>query len=193
MELNKCLGCMEDFLGYPCPNCGFDPEQVQKNTFALPLQTILYGKYLVGKVLGQGGFGITYIGWDIALERKVAIKEYYPSGQVSRSPGTKVLTWYTSEQAQQALQNGMEMFLKEARKMVKVDGLPHIVRVLDLFRENDTAYIVMDFVAGETLSVRLKKNRSDALELRKRNIYSDNDNNGKSTQSRFDPPGSQPG
>ena len=157
MELNKCLGCMEDFRGYPCPKCSYDPQKETGREYALPLQTILAGKYLIGRVLGQGGFGITYIGWDIALERKVAIKEYYPSGQVSRSPGTKVLTWYTSEQAQQAFQNGMEMFLKEARKMVKVDGLPHIVRVLDLFRENDTAYIVMDFVEGETLSVRLKK------------------------------------
>ena len=148
---------MEDFLGYPCPNCGFDPEQVQKNTFALPLQTILYGKYLVGKVLGQGGFGITYIGWDIALERKVAIKEYFPSGQVSRNPGTRDLTWYTSEQSQQARQDGMQMFLKEARKMSKVDDIPNVVRVRDLFQENGTAYIVMDFVEGETLKARLQR------------------------------------
>ena len=125
--------------------------------YALPLQTILYGKYLVGKVLGQGGFGITYIGWDIALERKVAIKEYYPSGQVSRSPGTRNLTWYTTEAAEQAHRDGIQMFLKEARKMSRVDNIPGVVRVRDLFRENDTAYIVMDFVEGETLKARLKR------------------------------------
>ena len=157
MELNKCLGCMEDFQGYPCPNCGFDPGQGQKNTFSLPPQTILYGKYLVGRVLGQGGFGITYIGWDIALARKVAIKEYYPSGQVSRVPGTRSLIWSESDSAVAARQDGLEMFLKEARKMARVDDIPGVVRVRDLFRENDTAYIVMDFVEGETLKARLTR------------------------------------
>ena len=157
MELSKCLGCMEDFRGYPCPGCGFDPEKDKHMEYALPLQTILYGKYLVGKVLGQGGFGITYIGWDIALERKVAIKEYYPSGQVSRSPGTRNLTWYTTEAAEQAHRDGIQMFLKEARKMSKVDGIPGVVRVLDLFQENGTAYIVMEFIEGVTLKAKLQQ------------------------------------
>ena len=157
MELSKCAGCMEAFRGYPCPDCGYDPQKSGQAEYALPVETILAGKYLVGRVLGQGGFGITYIGWDLALERKVAIKEYYPSGQVSRQPGTRQLTWYTGENARAAQQSGMEMFLKEARKMVRVDAISGVVRVLDLFRENETAYIVMDFVEGETLKNRLKK------------------------------------
>ena len=157
MELSKCLGCMEDFRGYPCPSCGYDPGKDKHMEYALPLQTILYGKYLVGKVLGQGGFGITYIGWDIALERKAAIKEYYPSGQVSRSPGTRNLTWYTTEAAEQAHRDGIQMFLKEARKMSKVDGIPGVVRVLDLFQENGTAYIVMEFIEGVTLKAKLQQ------------------------------------
>ena len=157
MELNKCFGCMEEIQGYPCPHCGFDPRRVTGIEYALPMGTILTGKYLVGRVLGQGGFGITYVGWDIALERKVAIKEYYPSGQVSRNPGSRGLTWYTSVQSQQAKQNGTQMFLKEARKMSKVDDIPNVVRVRDLFQENETAYIVMDFVEGETLKARLEK------------------------------------
>ena len=157
MELNKCFGCMEEIQGYPCPHCGFDPRSVKGIEYALPMGTILAGNYLVGRVLGQGGFGITYVGWDIALERKVAIKEYYPSGQVSRNPGSRGLTWYTSVQSQQAKQNGTQMFLKEARKMSKVDDIPNVVRVRDLFQENETAYIVMDFVEGETLKARLEK------------------------------------
>lgn len=157
MELSKCLGCMEDLQGYPCPHCGYDPVKEKRPEYALPQETILAGKYLVGRVLGQGGFGITYIGWDLALERKVAIKEYYPSGQVSRSPGTRSLTWYTNEPAVQAREDGMKMFLKEARKMVKADSIPGVVRVLDLFQENGTAYVVMDFVSGETLKTRLQK------------------------------------
>ena len=157
MELSKCFGCMEDFRGYPCPSCGYDPGKDKHMEYALPPETILAGKYLVGRVLGQGGFGITYIGWDIALERKVAIKEYYPSGQVSRNPGTRILTWYSSEQSLHARQDGMQMFLKEARKMVKADGIPGVVRVIDLFQENNTAYIAMEFVEGETLKERLRR------------------------------------
>ena len=157
MELSKCFGCMEDFRGYPCPKCGYDPEKTKNAEYALTPGTILAGKYLVGKVLGQGGFGITYIGWDIPLERKVAVKEYYPSGQVSRSPGTRNLTWYTTEAAEQARRDGMQMFLKEARKMSRADGIPGVVRVLDLFQENGTAYIVMEFIEGVTLKAKLQQ------------------------------------
>ena len=157
MELSKCLGCMEDFRGYPCPGCGYDPKTTKNAEYALTPGTILAGKYLVGKVLGQGGFGITYIGWDIPLERKVAVKEYYPSGQVSRSPGTRNLTWYTTEAAEQARRDGMQMFLKEARKMSRADGIPGVVRVLDLFQENGTAYIVMEFIEGVTLKAKLQQ------------------------------------
>ena len=149
---------MEEIHGYPCPVCGFDPAQAAAPNYVLPYGAILNGRYIVGKMLGQGGFGITYIGWDLAMERKVAIKEYYPSGQVSRNPGSRGLTWYTSVQSQQAKRNGMEMFLKEARKMSKLDDIPNVVRVRDLFQENETAYIVMDFIEGETLLKKLQKN-----------------------------------
>ena len=156
MIQNRCFGCMEPLSSYPCPNCGFDPGKVQSAEYTLPTGTILAGKYLVGRVLGQGGFGITYIGWDMALERKVAIKEFYPSGQVSRTPGGTGLTWYSTEAAQQARQDGMGMFLKEARKMSKADNIPGVVRVQDLFQENNTAYIIMDFVEGVTLKSKLQ-------------------------------------
>ena len=157
MKFDRCFGCMEEIHGYPCPVCGFDPAQAAAPNYVLPYGAILNGRYIVGKMLGQGGFGITYIGWDLAMERKVAIKEYYPSGQVSRNPGSRDLTWYTNEQSRQARQNGMQMFLKEARKMSKVDNLTNVVRVRDIFQENETAYIVMDFVEGETLKARLDK------------------------------------
>lgn len=171
MKLSKCPGCMEDFSHYPCPNCGYDPSNTKNTEYALSPETILAGKYLVGKVLGQGGFGITYIGWDIALERKVAIKEYYPSGHVSRSPGTLQLTWYSSEPSQAARQDGMQIFLKEARKMVKVENIPGVVRVLDLFQENGTAYIVMEYVQGTTLKTYLQKNGPMPWEKAKQIFY----------------------
>ena len=148
---------MENYQGTPCPHCGYDPNRVKGQEYALPPQTILAGKYLVGRMLGQGGFGITYIGWDIALERKVAIKEYYPNGLVGRSQTSRVqLVWYSGPLAEQARKDGMDAFLREARKMTKVSAIPRVVQVRDLFYENGTAYIVMDFVEGRTLKKQLE-------------------------------------
>lgn len=150
MQVNRCVKCMAEVNGYPCPHCGFDAQQEAQPAHALPWNTILHGRYLVGKVLGQGGFGITYVGWDLLLEVKVAIKEYYPSGQASRQNSSVKLTWYTTGGRAPEGSSG-EAFLKEARKMAKISGIPEIVRVLDTFSENETAYIVMEFVEGTTL------------------------------------------
>ena len=159
MKFVHCFHCMGIAETYPCPHCGYDPGRVPAQAHALRPGTILNGKYVVGTILGQGGFGITYIGWDLALESKVAIKEYYPSGQVVRDNATgSVLHWLSTPQSEAARGAGREMFLKEARKMSRVGNIPQVVRVRDLFQENDTAYIVMDFVEGETLMARLKRN-----------------------------------
>ncbi|MGN1026830.1 MAG: BspA family leucine-rich repeat surface protein [Faecousia sp.] len=149
---------MEKVSAYPCPHCGYDSEVESAFPYALRPGTILNGKYVVGTVLGQGGFGITYTGWDLSLECKVAIKEYFPSAQVSRTQSSQgTLQWYNTEAGRTARDSGREMFLKEARKMARVRDIPQVVRVLDLFQQNNTAYIVMDFVEGETLKNRLKK------------------------------------
>lgn len=155
MKFNRCYGCMEPCEAYPCGRCGYDPEQAEHQEFVLRPGTILKGQYLVGRVLGQGGFGITYIGWDLALERKVAIKEYFPTGCAGRKTQTGEIQWYASEQAGAAKSSGREMFLKEARKMSKVSQVAQVVHVLDLFQENDTAYIIMDFIEGQTLKAKL--------------------------------------
>ena len=65
MQFNRCFGCMKEIKGYPCPHCGFDPRAQQDN-YVLPRGTVLGGHYVVGKVLGQGGVGITYIGFDLS-------------------------------------------------------------------------------------------------------------------------------
>ncbi len=157
MKINRCMKCMQEIEGYPCPHCGFVPDQEPQPLFALPWNTILHGRYLVGKVLGQGGFGITYVGWDLLLDMKVAIKEYYPAGQATRQNASTSLVWYTTGGRAPEGEGG-NAFLKEARKMAKIGGIPEIVRVLDTFCENETAYIVMEFVEGETLKRLAEKN-----------------------------------
>ena len=160
MNINRCPHCMEE-LGERsrgvCSFCGFDAVQNPQMPEALPRESILHGKYLIGDVLGRGGFGITYIGFDLALEMKVAIKEYYPSGAVSRRQGETSLLWNSSAVSSAGRRNAYNDFLKEARKMARIDQIPGVVRVRDTFVENETAYIIMDYVEGETLKTRLKR------------------------------------
>ena len=149
---------MEEIKTDPCPHCGYQLKNQAVHGYALQPGTILRGKYLIGSMLGQGGFGITYIGWDLALNRKVAIKEYFPSAYVSRDAcaGT-ALQWYPSQQAQEARSMGKDLFLKEARKMNRVDSIPQVVHVQELFEDNQTAYIVMNYIPGENLEKRMKR------------------------------------
>lgn len=156
MEAGYCYGCMERIGTYPCPRCAYTPANT-KTSYTLQPGTILNGKYLVGRVLGQGGFGITYIGMDLQLQRKVAIKEYYPVGFVGRKTDSGSVVWYAGEAAQEAKRTGQEMVLREARKMSRVEDIDTIVKVFTVFRENETSYICMDFVDGQTLQQQIIK------------------------------------
>jgi len=80
----KCMAELEEGMKV-CPHCGYDQDKEPQPSNGLKRNTILCGRYLVGKVIGQGGFGITYVGYDLTLEMKVAIKEYFPSGSAIRT------------------------------------------------------------------------------------------------------------
>ncbi len=160
MEIDRCLCCMEELTGgvRVCPSCGYDNSKKGKYNFSLRPGTILYGRYLVGNILGLGGFGMTYIGYDLRFEIKVAIKEYYPRVNASRNNAvSNTVRWSYSDGNRSEWLRGCESFLKEARKMVKIDSIPGIVRIRDNFIENDTAYIVMDYVDGITFKEFVKK------------------------------------
>ena len=161
MEVRRCMKCMHPLTAGEtvCPECGRAYGSANAETFALKPGTILEGKYLVGEMLGQGGFGITYIGFDLLLEQKVAIKEYYPmsTGMVSRE-GHSTVVWSSAMMGKTGTQKGFDSFLKEARKMAKLGGIPGVVGVKSVFIQNETAYIVMDFIEGETLLKKLQKN-----------------------------------
>ena len=152
-----CINCMRplDTDAAICPYCGFDRRRYVAPEMTLqPGNTLAHGKYLLGRTLGQGGFGVTYVALDRLLELRVAIKEYLPQNMAYRSEGSASLHWHSNVLSKQA---GWESFVKEARKMAKMDQIPGIVRVREVFYENETAYIVMDYVEGETLWSRLRK------------------------------------
>jgi serine/threonine protein kinase len=113
--------------------------------------TILQNRYFVGKVLGEGGFGITYLGFDTKLQIKIAIKEFYPQGFVLRE--TQTVYHCKNEEF---IERGKERFLLEARRLSKFCSEPGIVSVRDVFNENNTAYIIMEFIPGASLLGILK-------------------------------------
>ena len=156
---NLCTNCMRERRNPDgiCEFCGFDVR-----TFELPRHhmrpfTILAGKYLIGNAIGEGGFGITYIGMDLNLEVRVAIKEYYPQGAAVRDCRTNDSTvWSYSKSTQVFFEEGREKFINEAKTIAKFRNVPEIVGVIDFFRENQTAYIVMEYLDGQTLKQYLK-------------------------------------
>ena len=163
MEFTRCYSCMGelDRPGGRCPHCGSDNTAAVKaqSSHALPCGYLLHGKYLIGRMLGQGGFGVTYIGWDLALELRVCIKEYFPAGAAMRSNTlSTTVTWSGGDSAEE-LKRGRESFIKEARKAVKLRKLNAVVQVWDVFYENDTAYLVMDYIDGVTLKNHLIETR----------------------------------
>ena len=150
MDTTLCYGCMEPTDQFICPHCGF-PRNGNNQPHQLPVGTLLRGQYVIGRVLGQGGFGITYLGWDRYLDAKVAIKEFYPSSMVSRdcSHSTRVLC--TGDQTSGPFRNSRDRFLREAKALAKFEGNSAIVGIKGFFEENDTAYIIMEYVKGTSL------------------------------------------
>ena len=135
-----------------CPTCGSVAARVPEKT--LPLGTTLHhGKFSVGRVLGEGGFGITYKGAHRELQRPVAIKELFPVALSAVRTGTRISV---PSAHRDDFRRAQDSALEEARIIAGFRS-PHIVDVYDMFRENGTAYIVMEYLDGPTLETRLRK------------------------------------
>jgi len=147
----RCVNCMQTFEGEQCPHCGY-PNTVSTLPHQLPPGTVLRERYQVGRVLGQGGFGITYLAWDGLLQKEVAIKEFFPGGTVQRNCAmtTRVECIYTS--TVEAYSRSTERFLREAQALVQFRDIPQVVDIQDFLKENNTAYIVMEYVKGVDLA-----------------------------------------
>ena len=137
----------------------YDLNSKRQNTRCLAVNTILEGKYLVGPVLGQGGFGITYVGLDLNMEAKIAIKEYFPVELVSRDTttmhGDRVLS--LSGEKSVTYKAGLKKYVAEAQNVSQFSEIPGVVSVKDFFYANETAYIVMEFIDGISLKDYLKE------------------------------------
>ena len=166
----------------------FNLKTEKKNSRALAVNTVLAGKYLVGPVLGEGGFGITYAGYDLNMETRIAIKEYFPVELVTRdttlrntggggaisgssasdggepsavgvsssSSGSDRVISLSGEKSK-TYQQGLKKYVDEARNVSQFADIPGIVSVKDFFYENNTAYIVMEYIDGISLKEYLKQ------------------------------------
>ena len=133
-----------------------------------PNTTLQGGKYRIERVLGQGGFGNTYVGYNTEFEETVAIKEFFMKGVTERDETTSVVSVSNADNIQQ-FEEQREKFKKEARRLRKLKN-EHIVKVHDLFEENGTAYYVMDFIDGESLAEKMKKTGKPFTEAEVRSI-----------------------
>lgn len=139
-------------------NCHHKADDTPSPPHHLPQRTVIgtQNRYLVSKALGEGGFGITYLAWDLQQGIKVALKEYFPSGYVSRVAGSNQVI-INSKQNQAASNRGLKRFVEEARALAKIKNLAGVVNVRDFFSANGTAYIVMEFLDGVSLKKYLQR------------------------------------
>lgn len=153
-----CFGCFEQYDDSfdICPHCGYaEGTEPELATYMRP-GAILNERYVIGRALGHGGFSVTYLAWDALLLHKVAIKEYLPSEYATRRPGESRLTIFSGKEGEY-FQFGKEKFLDEAKRLSAFQNEDGIVHVYDCFSANETAYLVMEYLDGITLSEYLKK------------------------------------
>ena len=160
-----CMDCMSPKgENEVCPSCGAKgggilvPHQLKQGT-------VLSRRYLVGKAIGQGGFGITYIGRDLRLDMKIAIKEYYPSGYANRNVSVSPDITISNKRQEAFIEDGKRKFLNEARVLAQFNDEPGIVDVRDFFEENSTAYIIMEYLEGQDIRSYLKQELFPAKEI----------------------------
>ncbi|MDD6327837.1 MAG: protein kinase [Lachnospiraceae bacterium] len=155
MKYDRCPNCMQSISGEEekCPYCGFEIANYKEKPTCLRPFTVLQNKYMLGRVIGVGGFGITYLGWDLNLQTYIAIKEYYPESFVTRNTGgdNPQNTVIAQEAHKDDYDKGLKRYVEEAQNLSKFYTLPGIVSVKDFFYENGTAYIVMEYINGINL------------------------------------------
>ncbi len=154
---DRCPNCMQALQNGEdtCPYCGFDVNGYEERGNCLKPFTVLENKYMLGRVLGVGGFGITYIGWDLNLQTYIAIKEYFPESLAGRDVNENQ-TVVPNETSREVYDKGLRRYVEEAQNISKFYQLQGIVSVKDFFYANGTAYIVMEYINGVNLKDYLK-------------------------------------
>lgn len=152
---NSCFSDISDELEM-CPFCGYYDGIPAESGVYLQLGTRLANRYAIGKVIGSGGFGITYLAYDEKLQQRVAIREYLPSEFATRAPGELEVSIFRGEKSEQYYQ-GLSKFVDEAHRLAKFQNEEGIVKTFDCINENGTAYIIMEYLEGITLAEYIRE------------------------------------
>lgn len=150
--MRLCMGCMNmmEDSQTTCPHCGYNRRSYRQESYYLKPETILGGKYIVGKVLDYGGYTVSYLGMDAEANRKVIIKEYLPNEFSTRAEGEEEITIYSGD-AQEQFEQGLMNFLNEANRIQQLQTTEGIARVYDCLAVNDTGYAITEYAEGRTL------------------------------------------
>jgi len=161
-----CPGCFKaESRRGACPKCGYDSALKRSSLLLSHCTQLGGGKYVVGRLLGKlGGFGVTYLAYDQRLQTLVAIKEYLPRDIATRDASSLKVRPFGKEDVE-SFKYGLSRFLDEARTLAKIDH-PNVVRVRDFLEENGTAYLVMDYCEGLTLSEFIKRQPTGRVDER---------------------------
>ena len=153
----RCYHCMEEYSDTLdcCPHCHKTKESRTEPYQLLP-GTLLNDRFYIGDMLGYGGFGITYIGWDALLCQKVAIKEYLPMHLAGRNAHQERIVIYDKDR-RKLFEQGRQRFRMEAQRLALFRKESAIITVYHTFEENDTAYLVMEYVEGDTIESLVKR------------------------------------
>lgn len=149
-----CPNCFTEIGSSVCPNCNYNTQKQNHVPKALPYFTVLNSRYQIGRVLGKGGFGITYVAKDLYTNEIVAVKECVPDAYVSRQGQYLV----PKENSSMEFDECIRCFKNEKNTLKILSGIPGVVGFIDEFSENNTAYFVMEFVEGVTLKRLTMKN-----------------------------------
>lgn len=157
MASELCMNCFSVKGQYEvCPFCGYAEGTPPKQPHYLMPGTLLGNRFIVGTVIGAGGFGITYKCFDTTLGVTVAVKEFYPAGLVNRAPGERRVGLLSGEKEGQYRER-LQRFMMEAQSVAQFGKAKDIVNVFDFFEENGTAYIIMEYIDGVLLKDYLDK------------------------------------
>ncbi len=168
--MKLCMGCMNEIEDQhqTCPLCGYDETTLDQESYYLDPGTVIGGRYIAGRVLDYGGYCVTYLGWDAEHSRKAVIREYLPSDFSTRGKGDTEVTIYSGDALEQ-YEEGLSTFLNEGNTIEHLTDLKGIARVYDCIAENETGYIVHEYLEGQSLKEILETGKkyefSEAMEI----------------------------
>lgn len=149
-----CPQCFNEKNTQMCPYCGYVYDINDTDSDVLEPGTLISIKYTIGKVIGRGGFGITYLAKDNMTNKLCAIKEYYPNNIVTRNESNTV---YAYTENRHIFEEGKNSFIEEAKVLYKIQNYPGVVKVENICSEFNTAYIVMEYLEGMNLKQFVSK------------------------------------